>query len=67
MLARIFRRTPSLRTRVAFATAIGAAIVVTIVVLVVTASREHLMSPRHRLLTQLDLLTHTHITCALVT
>ena len=31
MLARIFRRTPSLRTRVAFATAIGAAIVVTIV------------------------------------
>ncbi|WP_328360719.1 HAMP domain-containing histidine kinase [Mycobacterium sp. NBC_00419] len=30
-LARIFRRTPSLRTRVAFATAIGAAIVVTIV------------------------------------
>ncbi len=31
MLSRIFRRTPSLRTRVAFATAIGAAIVVTIV------------------------------------
>lgn len=31
MLARILRRTPSLRTRVAFATAIGAAIVVTIV------------------------------------
>ena len=31
MLARVFRRTPSLRTRVAFATAIGAAIVVTIV------------------------------------
>ena len=30
-LSRIFRRTPSLRTRVAFATAIGAAIVVTIV------------------------------------
>ncbi|MEZ0356748.1 two-component sensor histidine kinase [Mycobacterium sp. ENV421] len=30
-LPRIFRRTPSLRTRVAFATAIGAAIVVTIV------------------------------------
>ncbi|WP_133691177.1 HAMP domain-containing sensor histidine kinase [Mycobacterium sp. BK086] len=30
-LARVFRRTPSLRTRVAFATAIGAAIVVTIV------------------------------------
>ncbi|SBS74167.1 Sensor-type histidine kinase PrrB [uncultured Mycobacterium sp.] len=30
-LARIFRRTPSLRTRVAFATAIGAAMVVTIV------------------------------------
>jgi two-component system sensor histidine kinase PrrB len=31
MLARFLRRTPSLRTRVAFATAIGAAIVVTIV------------------------------------
>jgi two-component system sensor histidine kinase PrrB len=31
LLARIFRRTPSLRTRVAFATAIGAAIVVIIV------------------------------------
>lgn len=31
MLSRIVRRTPSLRTRVAFATAIGAAIVVTIV------------------------------------
>ena len=31
MLSRILRRTPSLRTRVAFATAIGAAIVVTIV------------------------------------
>ena len=31
MLSRAFRRTPSLRTRVAFATAIGAAIVVTIV------------------------------------
>ena len=31
MLSRTFRRTPSLRTRVAFATAIGAAIVVTIV------------------------------------
>ncbi|TGD87453.1 HAMP domain-containing histidine kinase [Mycolicibacterium sp. CH28] len=31
MLSRIFRRTPSLRTRVAFATALGAAIVVTIV------------------------------------
>ncbi|ABK75033.1 sensor histidine kinase [Mycolicibacterium smegmatis] len=31
MLTRIFRRTPSLRTRVAFATAIGAAIVVVIV------------------------------------
>ncbi|MGY4711031.1 HAMP domain-containing sensor histidine kinase [Mycolicibacterium sp. CBM1] len=31
MLARVFRRTPSLRTRVAFATALGAAIVVTIV------------------------------------
>jgi two-component system sensor histidine kinase PrrB len=31
ILSRIFRRTPSLRTRVAFATAIGAAIVVTIV------------------------------------
>ncbi|CAN5387880.1 HAMP domain-containing sensor histidine kinase [soil metagenome] len=31
MLSRIFTRTPSLRTRVAFATAIGAAIVVTIV------------------------------------
>lgn len=31
MLPRILRRTPSLRTRVAFATAIGAAIVVTIV------------------------------------
>ena len=31
LLSRIFRRTPSLRTRVAFATAIGAAIVVTIV------------------------------------
>ncbi len=31
MLSRIFRRTPSLRTRVAFATAIGAAIVVVIV------------------------------------
>ena len=30
-LSRIFTRTPSLRTRVAFATAIGAAIVVTIV------------------------------------
>src|SRR3954469_13679558 len=30
-LSRIFRRTPSLRTRVAFATAIGAAIVVLIV------------------------------------
>lgn len=30
-LTRIFRRTPSLRTRVAFATAIGAAIVVVIV------------------------------------
>lgn len=30
-LSRVFRRTPSLRTRVAFATAIGAAIVVTIV------------------------------------
>ena len=31
LLSRIFRRTPSLRTRVAFATAIGAAIVVIIV------------------------------------
>ena len=31
LLSRIFRRTPSLRTRVAFATAIGAAIVVVIV------------------------------------
>lgn len=31
MLSRIVRRTPSLRTRVAFATAIGAAIVVTII------------------------------------
>jgi two-component system sensor histidine kinase PrrB len=31
MFSRIFRRTPSLRTRVSFATAIGAAIVVTIV------------------------------------
>ena len=31
LLSRIFRRTPSLRTRVAFATAIGAAIVVGIV------------------------------------
>ena len=34
-LPRIFRRTPSLRTRVAFATAIGAAIVVTIVGIIV--------------------------------
>src|SRR5712671_1365958 len=35
LLTRIFRRTPSLRTRVALATAIGAAIVVVIVCTVV--------------------------------
>src|SRR6201993_3590251 len=34
-LSRVFRRTPSLRTRVAFATAIGAAIVVLIVGIIV--------------------------------